>query len=301
MVLRNACRLTTMATLSNPALQAARNLALRILLGVPAVRAANGWEKAERYLQRCAPTVCTKSKGSPSTNLAMGAQTCSRQRPSAVERDSDSCRRRQRAQSQHTASHCRTAVFDPTRPRPPDLPQPTDVLQGFRPADFGRLPLFLGGATSGVDHSKACRRDQGRSLARSLHPQRTALGEQAGDLIQVGREDRVLGMVPGPARGWRQLVAARCVVQRFLHALARLDALDPDDCPITFRSISLPFTSMGVASCMCTHARESCITEAQPWGEGWTVGGISLAKFGVDRRAMEKIDRRSEDCAFQGA
>ena len=38
MVLRNASRLTTMATLSNPAVQAARNLAIRVLLGFPAVR-----------------------------------------------------------------------------------------------------------------------------------------------------------------------------------------------------------------------------------------------------------------------
>ncbi|WP_298956823.1 FAD-dependent monooxygenase [uncultured Methylobacterium sp.] len=38
MVLRNAGRLTDMATLSNPAAQAARNLALRVLLGFHAVR-----------------------------------------------------------------------------------------------------------------------------------------------------------------------------------------------------------------------------------------------------------------------
>ena len=38
MVLRNAARLTDMATLSNPAAQAARNLALRFLLGFHAVR-----------------------------------------------------------------------------------------------------------------------------------------------------------------------------------------------------------------------------------------------------------------------
>ena len=37
-VLRNASRLTTMATLTNPAAQAARNLAIRVLLGFPAVR-----------------------------------------------------------------------------------------------------------------------------------------------------------------------------------------------------------------------------------------------------------------------
>ncbi len=38
MVLRNASRLTAMATLSNPAVQAARNLAIRVALGFPAVR-----------------------------------------------------------------------------------------------------------------------------------------------------------------------------------------------------------------------------------------------------------------------
>ncbi len=38
MVLRNATRLTDVATLSNPAAQAARNLAIRVLLGFPAVR-----------------------------------------------------------------------------------------------------------------------------------------------------------------------------------------------------------------------------------------------------------------------
>ena len=38
MVLRNASRLTRMATLSNPAVQSARNIAIRVLLGVPAVR-----------------------------------------------------------------------------------------------------------------------------------------------------------------------------------------------------------------------------------------------------------------------
>ncbi len=38
MVLRNASRLTDLGTLSNPAAQAARNLAIRVLLGFPAVR-----------------------------------------------------------------------------------------------------------------------------------------------------------------------------------------------------------------------------------------------------------------------
>ena len=38
MVLRNASRLTDIGTLSNPAAQAARNLAIRVLLGFPAVR-----------------------------------------------------------------------------------------------------------------------------------------------------------------------------------------------------------------------------------------------------------------------
>ena len=38
MVLRNASRLTDVATLSNPVAQAARNLAIRVLLGFPAVR-----------------------------------------------------------------------------------------------------------------------------------------------------------------------------------------------------------------------------------------------------------------------
>lgn len=38
LVLRNATRLTDLATLSNPAAQAARNLALRFLLGLHAVR-----------------------------------------------------------------------------------------------------------------------------------------------------------------------------------------------------------------------------------------------------------------------
>ncbi len=46
-VLRNASRLTTMATLTNPVAQAARNLAIRVLLGVPAVRQTMATQMSE--------------------------------------------------------------------------------------------------------------------------------------------------------------------------------------------------------------------------------------------------------------
>ena len=55
MVLRDASHLTTMATLTNPAVQAARNLAIRVLLGLPAVRQKMATQMSETAGVRLAP------------------------------------------------------------------------------------------------------------------------------------------------------------------------------------------------------------------------------------------------------
>ena len=70
MVLRNASRLTDLGTLSNPAAQAARNLAIRVLLGFPAVR------------HRMATQMSETAIGYPDSSLSEGRGAGARLPPS---------------------------------------------------------------------------------------------------------------------------------------------------------------------------------------------------------------------------